>query len=168
MLHVTKHHSVEELKKAAKAEQRAKPRLRLQAVILALQGQSASTIAQALGTTERSVYSWLGRYNRDGLAALPDAPRPGRPLRLTPEQLECFRARLEAGPRPKDGVCSLRGVDLQRILQEEFGVTYSLNGVYGLLHHLGYSYLMPRPRHRHSDDQVQEDFKKRAAPFWQS
>ena len=49
------------------------------------------------------------------------------------------------------GVCSLRGVDAVRILEAEFGVRYTLDGVYDLLHRLRLSCLVPRPRHRKND-----------------
>ena len=67
---------------------------------------------------------------------------------------------MEEGARPEDGVCSLRGVDVQRILAQEFGVLRSLAAVYFLLHRLGYSYLRPRPRHRKFDAQAQAEFQE--------
>ena len=70
---------------------------------------------------------------------------------LTPEQEEQVCRRLEAGSTSEDQVCSLRGVDIQRILATEFGVLRSLPATYHLLHRLGYSYLRPRPRHRLAD-----------------
>lgn len=160
-MYVAPHHSLAELQEKARREKSAKPRVRLQAVILALQGEKASDIARTLGATERSVFSWVSWYNEQGLAGLPDAPRSGRPLRMTPELIDRFRARVEAGALPQDGVCTLRAVDLKRILKDEFEVEYSLNGVYWLLHHLGYSYLMPRPRHRQAKPEAQEEFKKK-------
>ena len=60
-----------------------------------------------------------------------------------------------AGPVPADeGLCTLRGKDARRILQQEFGVKYTLSGAYKVLHRLGFSYLSPRPRHRKNDPQV--------------
>ena len=70
-----------------------------------------------------------------------------------------MQARLDAGTKAKDGVCTLRGSDVVRIVQREFGVTYSLNGAYVLLHRLGYACLKPRPRHEHQDRKAQEHFK---------
>ena len=49
-----------------------------------------------------------------------------------------------------------------RILQAEFGVTYSLQGAYDLLHRLGYSYLRPRPRHRKNDPAAMQAWLKDA------
>jgi hypothetical protein len=64
---------------------------------------------------------------------------------------------------PDDGVCTLRGKDVQRILQHEFGQLRSLNAVYGLLH---YSSLVPRPQHPQADPAAQEEFKKSSASGW--
>ena len=68
------------------------------------------------------------------------------------------RERLEAGPLPEDNVCTLRGVDVKRILATEFGVVRCLASIYHLLHRLGYSYLRPRPRHRRADPAAQRQF----------
>ena len=61
-------------------------------------------------------------------------------------------------------MCTLRGKDVVRILQKEFGVKYSLGGAYDLLARLGYSCLTPRPVHEKSDPAAMADFKARA-PF---
>lgn len=75
-----------------------------------------------------------------------------------------MKARLDAGPRPSDGVCTLRGKDVVAILEREFGVKYSLDGAYDLLDRLGYSCLSPRPLHEKSDPAAIATFKSRA-PF---
>ena len=68
------------------------------------------------------------------------------------------------GPLSRDGVCTLRGKDAVKILNKEFGVSYSLPGVYDLLHRLNLSCLKPRPRHEKNDPEKMEQFKARA-PF---
>lgn len=52
-----------------------------------------------------------------------------------------------------------------RILEEEFGVSYSLDGAYRVLHRLGYSSLRPRPRHEKKDLPRQAKFRDEIAPF---
>ena len=145
---------------ASERDRKAKQRLR--AILLALEGHSAAVISQRLGVKRPTIARWVRQYNLRGVSSFHDASRPGRPLRLPAEHVPDFRRRLEAGPRPEDGICSLRGVDVQRILEQEFGVAYSLNGVYGLLRQLGYSSLMPRPQHCETDLEAGEDFKKTA------
>ena len=157
---VENHQTLEELQRLTKALTPKRIWVRHQAVVLAKQGQSAEAIAQALGCSRRAVQTWVARYNQGGVAALQERPHTGRPPRLAEEDVPRFRARLEAGPRPEDGVCTLRCRDLRRILQEEFGVSLRRQATSDLLHRLGYSSLMPRPQHEQSDPEVQEFFKE--------
>jgi transposase len=162
-MRVVDHHSEQALQQLAERELRADRAKRLRAVLLAKQGFTAPEIATCTGFCQRSVQEWVARYNGDGLAGLETLPGRGRKPPLTPEQAEQLQRRLAAGPLPEDGVCTLRGRDVQRILQHEFGQLRSLNAVYGLLHRLGYSSLVPRPQHPQADPAAQEAFKKSSA-----
>ena len=46
----------------------------------AAEGRPAARIAAEVGCSARTAWKWRLRYERDGLAGLSDAPRPGRPL----------------------------------------------------------------------------------------
>src|SRR4051812_44462473 len=157
---VQEYHSLEELQQLSKAIVKRRIWLRYQAVVLAKQGHSAPAIAQILGSSRRAVQGWVARYNQGGVAALQERPHTGRPPRLAGPDLQRFRERLEAGPKPEDGVCTLRCRDLRRILEEEFGVTLRRQALYDLLHRLNYSSLMPRPQHEQANPEVQEFFKE--------
>ena len=61
-------------------------------------------------------------------------------------------------------VAALRGIDMLRILQDEFGAGYSLSGVYKLLHQLNLPVLVPRPQHRKSDPEAMAKWVE-DAPF---
>jgi len=56
-------------------------RERLEMVKAAALGYDEQAIAQWSGRTVRTVRRWLGRFVAEGLAALGDAPRPGRPVK---------------------------------------------------------------------------------------
>ena len=157
---VADHHSQEQLQVLADAIAQKRTWKRFQAVLLAKQGWTAPLIAQSLGSSLRAVKNWVAQYNRGGVEALHDSPRTGRPRRLAPEHYPRLRQRLDAPPRPEDGVCTLRGLDVRRLLEQEFGVLMSLQAVYDLLHRLGYSSLMPRPQHEDSNPEVQAFFKE--------
>jgi transposase len=159
-VYVQDHHTVDELQQLAKALPRKRVWLRFQAVILALQGRSAPDIAEALGCSRRAVQAWVARYNCGGVPALHERPHPGRPPRLAGPELRRFEERLEAGPRPEDGVCTWRGRDLRRFLEQEFGVTLRRQAAYDLLHRLDFASLMPRPQHPEANEEVQEFFKE--------
>ena len=149
-----------ELAKRAKRQPDARVRARILAIRYLRLGHTVSEAANALGMSERQLRTWVHRYNAEGLEGLRDRPRPGQPPHLSLDQVERFRKRVRSGPRPEDGVCTLRGVDLRRILQEEFQAKYSLPGVYFLLHRLGFSSLVPRPKHLEADELAQAAFKK--------
>jgi transposase len=134
--------------------------VRYQAVVLAHSGRTAEDIAESLGCSRRAVQQWVARYNAGGPDALLEGRHTGRRPRLPADQLDRLKARLAAPPRSGDGVCALRGADIRRILEHEFGVALSLRGVYLLLDRIGYSSLVPRPQHKDSDEELQAIFKE--------
>jgi transposase len=157
---VADHHTLPQLQDRAQAIPQKRLWRRVQALILAKQGRTAEDIAQALGCSLRAVKNWVAQYNRGDLAALHERPRSGRPPRLDPQEYPRLKERLTAPPRPEDDVCTLRGLDIQRILEQEFGVLMGLQTVYDLLHRIGYSSLMPRPQHEQANPEVQAFFKE--------
>jgi transposase len=159
-MHVEDHGSPERLHEAARRCRKTRTWPRVQAVILAQQGDTAEAIARALGVSRRAVQGWVAAYNRGGLEALPDRPHPGRTPIPPPDEEGRFLERIEAPPRPEDGACELRGADIRRVLEQEFAAPYSLSGAYKLLHRLGYNDLMPRPQHADSSPEAQEFFRE--------
>jgi len=159
-MHVEQRHGLDELRGLARSQSDARMRIRLQAIVMAKQGRTAEEIAGLLDASRRPVQEWVHRYNQAGVNGLRRRPGQGRREKLSPAERDRLCVRIEAGPREEDQVCTLRGKDVQRILEKEFGKLYHLNGVYALLHRLGYSCLMPRPQHPKADPQAQEAFKK--------
>ena len=159
-MHVHDHLPLDELQRLAKTITGKRVWLRYQAIILALQGRSATAVAQALGCSVRAVQKWIARYNQGGPQALAERPHTGRRPRLAGPELLRFQERLEAGPTPEDRICTFYGRDLQRILEHEFGVLMSLQAVYDLLHRHGFSSLMPRPQHKDADEELQAIFQE--------
>lgn len=161
-MHVETRDTIGELEAAARGERDGRVRDRIRAVILARQGRTAKEVGAVLSVTPRVVQNWVRWYNQGGLADLPDAPRSGQPRRCPKEKFEVLRARILAGPRPQDGVCTLRGRDVQRILAEEFGVVQTLSATYELMHTLGLEPLRPRPRHVKNDPAAMQAWLERA------
>jgi transposase len=154
---------VGELRRRAAVERDAlRRRDRYRAVLLALDGKGAGEIAAALGRARRSVQDWAYAYRDGGVDAVQPKRRRGRQPKLPREREAELMARLDAGPRPEDGVCTLRGKDVVRILEREFLVRYTLAGAYELLGRLGYSCLAPRPRHERGNPAERERFREQA------
>jgi transposase len=153
---------VAEFKRRIKAERDALQRDKYRAVTLALQGRRAPAIAKTLGRSRRAVQDWVYTYRDGGIDELLPGKRTGQPTKLQRDQEARFRTRLEAGPTEADGVCTLRGKDVVRILESEFQASYTLDGAYALLHRLRYSCLSPRPRHEKNEPVVVQKFKDQA------
>lgn len=162
-MHVESHLTTEGLDSLIRCQSRVRLWRRLRAVALALGGDTASEIAEALECTPRAVQKWVARYNAGGPKALADRPGRGRKPKLATSEHDRLRRRIEAEPTPEDGTCAFHGHDVRRIVRDEFGVMLSQQAIYDLLHRLGLSSLMPRPTHRKSDPEAQARFKRGSA-----
>ena len=163
-MRVESHHTVEELRALIRKEPQARLVRRLQAVLAALEGETAVAAATHVQLSNRAVQGWVTRYNASGVAGLTDRAGRGRKKLLTAEQEATFRTRIRAGATAADGVCTLRGEDVRAILEVEFGVVRSLQTTYNLLHAMGFSVLRPRPKHPKADAVKQDAFKKNSPP----
>ena len=150
------------LRAAARREPDPRTRVRLLGIANALSGMPIAVAAGAVGVGRSTLYDWLGRYRAEGIEGLRDRPKSGRPRLLTPEQDAAFKARIEAGPdHAKDGVTTaFRGVDMRRILKEEFEVEAGLSSAYQLAHRLGLAWITPRPRHPKGEPAAQAAFEQ--------
>jgi len=155
--------SPNELAKITNKEPNPRVRQRLLAVRLVVMGNTVPQAAKTIGLKQRQTRNWIHRFNADGVNGLRDRLRPGQPAKLPRQKEQAFRERIEKGATPKDHTRNLRVKDIQKILREEFGADYCLGGTYFLMHRLGFSSLVPRPRHPHADPQAQSEFKKNAA-----
>lgn len=151
-----------DLAKIAKREPNPRVRQRLLAIRLVVMANTVPQAAKAVGLKERQTRNWIHRFNAEGVNGLRDRPRPGQPVKLTRQKEPVFRERIVKGASPKDPTRNLRVKDIQRILREEFDADYCLGGTYFLLHRLGFSNLVPRPRHPQANQQAQNQFKKNA------
>src|SRR5262245_18646097 len=76
--------ALEQLASSRTAQARTVERAR---ILLAIaDGCRPSRVAQELGVSRPTVYTWLHRFNERGLAGLEDRPRAGRPHTYTAEQ----------------------------------------------------------------------------------
>ncbi|MHC4808178.1 MAG: IS630 family transposase [Planctomycetota bacterium] len=165
-MNVKTHHTSNQLLKMYRAESNPRLARRIHGVYLANKGHSCPEIMQIIGASRRAIQQWIHKYNNSGIEALKDKPRPGKPTTLPGHMEQKFCRRMAKGPLKQDGVSVLNGPAIKRLLEREFGVVYSLRGVYDLLHRLGYSCLCPRSRHEKADPGAQQEFKKTSLKGW--
>jgi len=134
---------------------------RLHGILLVAQGMSCPEVARLLGDAPRTVENWVRRFEREGLAGLVDIERPGRPSRLTAEQL----AQADRSLREPPSAVGLSGQlwdgkTLSAYLALEFGVSVGVRQAQRLFRQLGFRQRKPRPVIAHANPAQQAAYKK--------
>ena len=154
-------HTPSELRRLAASTKDANQSRRLLSIAAVLDGMSRSDAARIGGMDRQTLRDWVHRFNAHGPAGLKDNRRRGNPRRLSAAQQAEFAEIVETGPDPAvDGVVRWRRIDLQRVIEERFGVTYHERTIGKLLTALGFSHISARPRHPKQDGEVIQAFKK--------
>ena len=159
-MHTETHLSLADLERRVQSAKHPKLRQRLRIIYWASCGETAEEIVERVGLSRRRVQDWVARYNADGLDGLQDRPGRGRKLPLDEQQTEQLKKHLDAGPDESAGVCVFTGPVIRQLIAQKFNKSLTLSTTYYLLHAIGYSWLVPRPRHPQADPQKQEAFKK--------
>lgn len=121
-------------------------RERLEMVKAAHLGYDLGQIAAWSGRSERTVRRWLAAFQAGGVAALADAPRPGRPRKADAAYLSVLEQAMATPPRhlglPFDGWTSGR---LSAYLRQQTGVRLAPGWLRVLLHRQQFA--SGRPKH---------------------
>jgi len=134
---------------------------RLLSLAAVYEGMSREAAAAVGGMDRQTLRDWVHRFNQDGPEGLTNRKGAGRPRLLAENQMQALAEIVEAGPDPAiDGVVRWRRIDLQRAIEERFGVTVSVRSMSRLLGELSFSHISGRPQHPKQDQQVIEAFKK--------
>lgn len=150
--------SLNELEYLAKIEKRSRIKIRYLAICHFIEGKSRTEIAKSLRVARGSVNKWVSLYLADGIESLKDKPNPGRPSRLTPQQLNAITDFVKNRSTSTDGG-RLQAKDVGEFICNEFGIEYEGRNIYKLLHQLGFSWITSRSRHPKQNDEAQCLFK---------
>jgi transposase len=150
-----------ELRALAKRSRDVRQARRLLALAAVYDGMSRAEAARIGGMDRQTLRDWAHRFNAEGPEGLRNRAGAGRRRRLSEAQMQDLAGIVETGPDPKvDGVVRWRRIDLKRVIEERFGVTYSERAISDLLAQLAFSYISGRPQHPRQDERVLEAFKK--------
>jgi transposase len=129
-------------------------------------GQHPEDVAAALGMGRGTVYGWLAKYREGGKAALKARPVPGRPPKLTAEQMRRLYTLISGSdPRQLQLDFALWTRDLVRqLIHREFGVSLSAVSVGRLLRTLGLSPQRPLWRAWQADPERVQAWKDTEFP----
>lgn len=132
--------------------------IRLLALWKIQSGFTETEVCSLLKLTHKTIHRWRRLYEAEGIEALMKIrPGRGRKPRLVSEislkeDIHALQAQ-RAGGR-------VRAQDIVNWVAEKYQVTYSLSGMYHVLHRLGFSWITARSKHPKQDEEKQEAFKK--------
>ena len=134
---------------------------RLHGVLLVAQGMTCPEVARLLGDAPRTVEYWVRRFEEEGLFGLVEGERPGRPPRLSDEQIGEIDQALRQTPKQAGLTANLwDGKTLAAFIRERFGVELGVRQCQRLFRQLGFRMRKPRPLIARADPARQEAHKK--------
>ncbi len=144
------------LRQAAQTDKAPRVALRLDAIMLSVQGQTTGQIAQGLQVDRTRVHAWINAWNEYGEEGLLEGHRSGRPAQLNTTQRELLADILDSGPVAyglNTGVWT--SPLITQIIAEEFSVEYHPGHVRRLLKQLNFSVQRPKTRLVQADPKKQ-------------
>jgi len=134
---------------------------RLHGVLSVAQGMNYREVARLLGDSARSVQYWVHRFEAEGLSGTAEGERPGRPSRLTEEQLTEISAVLREPPAEVGLAVNLwDGKTLARFIKQRWGIDLGVRQCQRLFRQLGFRLRKPRPLIARADPERQSAHKK--------
>ena len=134
---------------------------RVSIVNLMLSELSPREVSCCCGYSIRTLQSWLKKVDEAGWETLRTKKQPGRPSRLTNQQMEEIKTSIEEGPE-KSGYTTWDGPSLSDYIQTKYGVTYGVRASQKLMRRMGFSLIRPQiyPSLENPDTEARERFKK--------
>jgi transposase len=118
-------------------------------------GQDEATIAAWSGRSVERIRYWLGRYQQDGIGALADAPRSGRPPKADAAYLTALDGALATAPRDCELLFDVWTSDrLSAYLAEQTGVRIAPGWLRALLARRDYASGRPKHTLKHLQDEA--------------
>lgn len=136
---------------------------RVFAVNMVLSGTPASQVGASAGFTKAAVTGWVKTVDEKGFEALRSQQRPGRPSKLTEDQLKQIDAAIQSDPRDY-GIKVWDGPSLSAYIKKQFDVDIGVRQCQRLFRSLGYSHIRPQPypSKGYEDTEERVSFKKNA------
>jgi len=136
---------------------------RVFAVNMVLSGTPASQVGASAGYTKAAVTGWVKTVDEKGFDALRPQQRPGRPPKLTEEQLKKIDAAIQSDPKDY-GFKVWDGPSLSAYIKKQFNVDIGVRQCQRLFRSLGYSHIRPQPypSKGYEDTEERSSFKKNA------
>ena len=134
---------------------------RLHGLLLVAHGMTCPEVAALLGDAPRTVEYWVRGFDKQGLAALREGDRSGRPGRLSEKHLRGINVALRRIPREMGlGGNVWDGKTLAAWIERQYGIGLGVRQCQRLFRRLGFRLRKPRPAIAQADPERQKVHKK--------
>jgi len=142
-----------ELRRQAQREKEPRVLLRIQGILMSLEGHTTGEIADHLKVHRSTVPLWIEEWNQYGKEGLLEGHRSGRPTGLGPADRERLCDILDSGPVAYGLETGIWTSPLVRqVIADEFGQEYHAGHVRRLLQQWGYSVQRPTTKLIQADE----------------
>ncbi|MGH7889391.1 MAG: IS630 family transposase [Thermodesulfobacteriota bacterium] len=130
---------------------------RLLAILSLARGIGIESTASTLNVSEESIRSWFKSFLHQGVRGLATGKSTGRPAKLTKFQKKELAKIIDQGPQEAgfSGMC-WRSPMIQYLINERYGVSYSVQYISQLMRSMGFSYTKARFESDHLDKETRK------------
>lgn len=119
-------------------------------------------IGEMLDIPHTKAYFWIRRYEQHGMKGLITKKQPGKKPLLSGKNMASIKEFIKNNkPERYNGqAAGWSSREVKNYIHQRFSISYSLRHIERILHKLGFSLIIPRPRNMKSSKKQQDDFRK--------
>ena len=151
----------DELVELYKKEKYSKLKERYHAILLMIELENCTIIAELLKRSRKTIQLWVNAFNSGGIEELIPGKPPGRPSRLSQGQMEELKVDVSTHPRKLGyDFSNWEGKNVAHHIKKKFAIDLSVRQCQRVLHTLGFTLQRPRYKFPKADPEQQEKFKE--------
>lgn len=133
-------------------------------ILLGAHGKKRTEVAEMLDISESAIYLWLRKFRSAGVQGLRDNYKP-RKCNLSEAQQQQLRTIVIDGPEAAGLDTGTWTAALVRdVIEDRFGITYSISAVLKILHRLNFSAQLPQVQLARADPAAQKKWVDKTYP----
>ena len=128
--------------------------------IMAFENNTADDLAMIFKVSRRTIFRWINKFSRNGVAGLIDQPKGHYQSKLSEQQKAQLKNWIIKGTNAKGESVHWTLEKLKDVVLHEFDVKMTTTALWKNLKKMGLTLKKPRPIHHQADEKAQEAFKK--------
>ena len=136
---------------------------KVEMVNIVLGGMPPSELSEFVSESKNTITAWVKTADEQGFEALRTKKQPGRPMKLSAEDISSIKAVLEEDNPRKYGYNVWDGPSLSAYIKSKYGVDLCVRQCQRMFHNLGLSLIRPQTfpsKDKEGLEEERETFKK--------